>query len=127
VSRAAFLPDDDYFAVEGPRTDIRLLPRAPSPLLLEPVPKVSGVVVSTHCPVCGRPRHQADTRDDQIVSVGPECHKLILAAGEVGYQPAGGGPRLYPLKRVTGHACSCAIHRGNSCSLLPGCLQDGRS
>ena len=40
---------------------------------------------------------QADTRDDQIVYVGPECFKLVSAAGDAGYQPPKGGPRLYPL------------------------------
>lgn len=37
----------------------------------------------------------ADTRDGQFVFVGSECYRLIVAAGEVGYQPPLGGPRLY--------------------------------
>jgi hypothetical protein len=43
----------------------------------------------------GRNPCLADTRDAQIVYVGSECFKLIKAAGEVGYQPPKGGPRLY--------------------------------
>ncbi len=42
----------------------------------------------------------ADTRDDQIVVVGAECHRRIVAAGEAGYQPRLGGPRLYALPRA---------------------------
>lgn len=41
-------------------------------------------------------RFKADTRDGQIVDVGPDCYKLIKATGEQGYQPPLGGPRLYP-------------------------------
>ena len=37
----------------------------------------------------------ADTRDGQIVIVGPECYRMIRRAGEFGYQPLQGGPRLY--------------------------------
>ena len=37
----------------------------------------------------------ADTRDGQTVYVGPECLRRIRAAGEAGYQPPRGGPRLY--------------------------------
>ncbi len=36
-----------------------------------------------------------DTQDDQVVIVGPECYKKIRAAGELGYQPPLGGPRLF--------------------------------
>jgi hypothetical protein len=36
-----------------------------------------------------------DTRDGQLVYVGSECYKLVAAAGEQGYQPPKGGPRLY--------------------------------
>lgn len=39
----------------------------------------------------------ADTRDGQTVFVGPECARKIEAAGDEGYQPAGGGPRLFPV------------------------------
>lgn len=42
--------------------------------------------------------YQVDTRDAQIVFVGPECFRLVIAAGELGYQPPKGGPRLFPLK-----------------------------
>lgn len=59
-----------------------------------------------HCFACGRViRHKvpfkADTRDAQIVYVGPECFKLVAAAGEAGYQPPKGGPRLYPVAAPT--------------------------
>ena len=37
----------------------------------------------------------ADTRDGQVVIVGPECYRKIRKAGAVGYQPPKGGPRLF--------------------------------
>jgi len=40
---------------------------------------------------------EADTRDGQIVFVGPECFRMIAANGEQGYRPPKGGPRLYPV------------------------------
>lgn len=43
----------------------------------------------------------ADTRDDQLVYVGRDCAAKIRAAGERGYQPSKGGPKLYPLKTKT--------------------------
>jgi hypothetical protein len=52
------------------------------------------------CFACGRrlgertPR-SADTRDGQWVYVGSECAKYIEAAGEDGWQPPRGGPRLF--------------------------------
>jgi hypothetical protein len=56
-----------------------------------------------HCFACGRVikrkrPFEADTRDGQTVFVGPECFRLVVAAGEVGYQLPRGGPRLYPMK-----------------------------
>ena len=60
-----------------------------------------------HCYACGkklRPRvrpFEADTRDAQVVYVGPECFRHIAAAGELGFQPEGGGPRLYPVSAST--------------------------
>lgn len=55
------------------------------------------------CFACGRVIHrkepyQVDTRDAQIVFVGPECFRLVIAAGDLGYQPPKGGPRLFPLR-----------------------------
>ena len=51
------------------------------------------------CFACDKPLHGnptlADTRDGQTVYVGPECLRRIRAAGEAGYQPPRGGPRLY--------------------------------
>lgn len=46
----------------------------------------------------GRTPHRADTRDAQTVLVGSECYKLIVEAGEAGYQPPKGGPRLWVLR-----------------------------
>jgi hypothetical protein len=52
------------------------------------------------CFACGRvihsrPTRRADTRDGQVVFVGPECARRIDDAGDVGYQPPLGGPRLW--------------------------------
>lgn len=52
------------------------------------------------CFACGRKLHEGmerivDTRDAQTVYVGPECYRKIKAAGEIGYQPPLGGPKLY--------------------------------
>lgn len=70
-------------------------------------PGLSATVDSSpaKCFACGRklgasPRW-ADTRDDQRVLVGRECAKPIEHAGEHGWQPPKGGPRLYPLIRWT--------------------------
>ena len=51
----------------------------------------------------------ADTRDDQYVNVGSECYKLIKQAGEVGYQPPLGGPKLYTLPKDLTQAELAAI------------------
>jgi hypothetical protein len=52
------------------------------------------------CFACGKSLNwdnhaTVDTRDDQFVSVGPECFRKIKVAGEQGYQPPLGGPRLW--------------------------------
>jgi hypothetical protein len=53
------------------------------------------------CFACGRPmgqehsRYLADTRDGQVVWVGASCMSEILSAGEAGWQPPKGGPRLW--------------------------------
>lgn len=54
------------------------------------------------CYACGRKLGKktpkaADTRDAQWVYVGSECSKKIEAAGDAGWQPPKGGPRLYPM------------------------------
>jgi hypothetical protein len=36
--------------------------------------------------------------DEQTVFVGDECYRRVKAAGETGYQPPKGGPRLYLLE-----------------------------
>ncbi len=60
-----------------------------------------GAVVN-RCFACGRvlPKNfnTADTRDGQVVWVGPDCMAKIKAAGETGYQPSGGCPRLYEVR-----------------------------
>ena len=38
-----------------------------------------------------------DTRDGQIVYIGKRCWQSVQEAGSQGYQPALGGPKLYPL------------------------------
>lgn len=43
----------------------------------------------------GKNPKMADTRDGQTVFVGTECFKLIEQAGDEGYQPPTGGPRLW--------------------------------
>ncbi len=54
------------------------------------------------CFACGRKLgknpHRVDTHEDQQPFVGRECFKLIKAAGEAGYQPPLGGPRLWIIK-----------------------------
>ena len=45
----------------------------------------------------GRNPVLVDTRDDQCAFVGSECFKLIKRAGDAGWQPPKGGPRLYLL------------------------------
>lgn len=54
------------------------------------------------CFACGKvirtggKKHLADTRDGQLVWVGPDCFKHIEDGWNLGYQPPRGGPRLYP-------------------------------
>lgn len=47
----------------------------------------------------GRNPALADTRDAQFVFVGSECFKFIKRAGELGWQPPSGGPRLYVIPK----------------------------
>ena len=47
------------------------------------------------------------TRDDQFPKVGSECFKLVVKAGEAGYQPPKGGPRLWQITNDE-------LHRYNS-------------
>jgi len=56
--------------------------------------------IQDKCFACGRQIYTcslADTRDGQEVFVGAECYRKIMAAGENGYQPPRGGPKLYPI------------------------------
>lgn len=54
------------------------------------------------CGACGKPLvqppHQVDTRDGQVVYVGPECARHIANAGTRGWKPPLGGPKLYPVR-----------------------------
>ena len=60
----------------------------------------------------GRNPALADTRDNQIVFVGTECSKQIQRAGNAGWQPPKGGPRLYPIRsNATGDEID-AMRRG---------------
>lgn len=65
--------------------------------------------MADRCFACGRQLskvtapQKADTRDAQIVLVGSDCFKHISAAGDAGWQPPKGGPRLYPMpSRIPG-------------------------
>jgi hypothetical protein len=53
------------------------------------------------CFACGRKLGSkpaiADTHEDQAVYVGTECYRNILTAGDTGWQPPKGGPRLWVL------------------------------
>lgn len=55
------------------------------------------------CFACGKKikgsGYLIDTRDSQTAVVGPDCFKRIKSAGDVGYQPPLGGPRLYEISQ----------------------------
>ncbi len=73
--------------------------------------------MSDKCFACEKPLRDpkpawADTRDDQMVLVGPDCKRKILRAGEAGYQPPLGGPKLYPMPS---DSCPCSKHNGPDC------------
>lgn len=54
-----------------------------------------------------------DTHDSQTAYVGSSCFNLIMRAGDNGYQPPKGGPRLYQIKRCDG--CSVNIPWEHRC------------
>jgi hypothetical protein len=62
--------------------------------------------MADRCFACDRRLGQSsvlvEAEDDQTVYVGRDCARKIEAAGEYGYQPPKGGPRLYTLK-----GCDC--------------------
>jgi hypothetical protein len=86
------------------------------------------------CFACGKPlpksKKMADTRDDQIVWVGPDCYRKIVAAGESGYQPTqylrqgklvpAQGPRLYPTKRISDAEVDAYIKKLAAADLAAG-------
>lgn len=47
----------------------------------------------------GKTPKLVDTHDDQLVYVGRECYKMVEAAGDAGYQPPKGGPKLFLIKK----------------------------
>lgn len=73
--------------------------------------------MAQRCFACGKvlpkTKKMADTHDNQIVWVGPDCYQKILAAGNAGYLPRRylqqgkwlpSGPNtmlLYPVKQVS--------------------------
>lgn len=67
------------------------------------------------CFACGRilGRNPAlvDTRDGQTVFVGTECFKKVQAAGEDGYQPPKGGPRLWLIPAGLSQAEIDTLHK----------------
>lgn len=66
-----------------------------------PPPAVAEALEPEKCFACGREgagRFLVDTRDAQMPYVGPRCYRKVIAAGEAGYQPPRGGPRLYLLR-----------------------------
>ena len=69
--------------------------------------------MTARCFACGKPiagvKHFVDTHEDQFPWVGPDCFKAIKRAGEAGYQPAKGGPRLWV---VTPERQAYAIAKG---------------
>ena len=44
-------------------------------------------------------RYLVDTRDGQTCYVGSDCYKKVVSAGENGYQPPLGGPKLYEISQ----------------------------
>lgn len=57
--------------------------------------------MSDKCFACDRPiidGYLVGCADEQDVSVGNECFRNIRRAGESGWQPPLGGPRLYCLE-----------------------------
>lgn len=63
----------------------------------------------------GRNPYRVDTRDDQTVFVGVECYRLVAAAGEAGYQPPRGGPRLWLLPPC--EACGGTDENPTDCAM----------
>ena len=59
------------------------------------------------CFACGRVLlmggKQVDTRDGQSPMVGGDCYAKVESAGEAGYQPPQGGPRLWLIQTYVKH------------------------
>lgn len=59
------------------------------------------------CFACGRAlresgqRYEVDTRDDQVVWVGPDCYRKVMDAGQLGYLFPGHFRRLFPVDANT--------------------------
>ena len=58
--------------------------------------------MESRCFACGRAikdtalTEWCDTRGGREAPVGPDCYRKIVAAGEAGYKPTKGRPRLWP-------------------------------
>ena len=76
--------------------------RSPAKPEVPPPSKASASIdVLGWCFFCGKKLHskakhwRAYTADGQRVSVGLECFSKAVGAGEEGYQPPQGGPKIY--------------------------------
>lgn len=61
-------------------------------------PRINQDLVKTRCYACDKLRSRRNrifTSDGQMQYVGAECFKKIRKAGQAGYQPPLGGPRLF--------------------------------
>jgi len=80
------------------------------------------------CFACGKAlpksKKMADTRDDQIVWVGPDCYRKIVAAGEAGWQPTNKigsrGPRLYPTRQISDDEVTAYVKRLQAADMAAG-------
>lgn len=74
------------------------------------------------CFACGKAlksKRLIDTRDAQTAYVGPECFKRIKDAGNTGWQPPRGGPRLY-LYEPSDAEIDAYIHRLAAADMAAG-------
>ena len=60
-----------------------------------------------------------DTRDGQTAFVGAECFKLIIKAGDSGWQPPKGGPKLYPIPKGLTQAELSNLHKTSIKGIQP--------
>ena len=67
----------------------------------------------------GRNPALVDTRDGQTAFVGSECFKLIRRAGNAGWQPPMGGPRLYTIPKGLTQAQIDNLHKTSTKGVQP--------